>query len=251
MKIDLCIPTFWHRSINFGDQLTPYLVLKITSKNAIYTEQTQNITTVMVTGSILSTDVSNSIIWGCGYAWYDEAVNKPLEVRAVRGKLTREKLLANGYDCPEVYGDPSLLLPRYFSPQKSGTHRLGIIPHIIDYEQAKEMYSNEDNIIIIDLRNPIEDVISEINQCEKTISSSLHGLIVSHAYGIDSMWCEFSDKVIGDGFKFHDYFSSVNMAKYKPLDLRNYIPVSKIISKIPNEKITFDADLLYNSCPLI
>lgn len=250
--LNLVVPTFWHKSINYGDQLTPYLIEKISGNKAVLTEQTKDIVTVMVTGSILGTNVFNSIIWGNGYAWYHEAVNKPLDIRAVRGVLSRNKILAFGFDCPEVFGDPALLLPDIYNPTKEVKYKLGIIPHIIDYEKVCVMYDNlENDVIIIDLRESVEEVINKIIQCDKIISSSLHGLITPHAYGIDSMWVEFSDNVIGDGFKFKDYFSSVKIEEYQPLNLRGFLPISKIIEQIPNHKIDFNKDLLYNSCPFL
>jgi exopolysaccharide biosynthesis predicted pyruvyltransferase EpsI len=62
----------------------------------------------------------------------------------------------------------------------------------------------------------IEPVTDLFLQCEKIISTSLHGLIVSHAYRIPAVWVQFSDKLFGDGIKFQDYFESVKMETYIP-----------------------------------
>jgi hypothetical protein len=43
-----------------------------------------------------------------------------------------------------------------------------------------------------------------------TYSSSLHGVIVSHAFGVPSIWMASSKPLHGDGVKFDDYFASCN-----------------------------------------
>ena len=67
---------------------------------------------------------------------------------------------------------------------------------------------------IIDLRTTdIESVICEILSCKYILSTSLHGIIVSHAYGIPALWME-KGYIDTDGFKFNDYFSSVGISPY-------------------------------------
>jgi hypothetical protein len=54
------------------------------------------------------------------------------------------------------------------------------------------------------------------------LSSSLHGLIVAHAYGIPAVWCDFADRphaIAGDGTKFHDYFASIGLHDLSPVIL--------------------------------
>ncbi len=261
MKGNLVVPHFYHRSINFGDCLSPYILEKISGKKSVYVEQNASIITFMVIGSILGTDVSNSVIWGNGFAWKysdTEIVKKPLEICAVRGKLTRIKFLEHGIDCPEVYGDPALLLPKFYNPKPIKKYRLGIIPHIVDYESVVFHYNNKDvlpeDILIIDLRisaeNSIEKIIDKILECEKTISGSLHGLIVSNAYGIDSLWVEFSKKIQGDGFKFWDYFSCLDIVPYLPIQPLKIKGFDYIINLIPKANIIIDLELLYDSCPV-
>jgi len=56
--------------------------------------------------------------------------------------------------------------------------------------------------------DPLE-VARQIASCTKIVSSSLHGIIAAHAYGIPAAWVQFSDKLSGDGIKFADHFASV------------------------------------------
>ncbi len=98
-------------------------------------------------------------------------------------------------------------------------YRLGIIPHYIHYSEIVKSIKTSD-ILVVDLLNDVEDVIRDITSCEYTVSSSLHGLIVSHSYQIPSIWVDFkSEELAGDNIKFKDYFSSVGINEYNPFVL--------------------------------
>jgi pyruvyltransferase len=43
------------------------------------------------------------------------------------------------------------------------------------------------------------------------LSSTLHGLVFAHAYGKPALWLEFGDRVLGNGFKFFDYYHSIGV----------------------------------------
>jgi hypothetical protein len=62
----------------------------------------------------------------------------------------------------------------------------------------------------------IDRVLEEITKSQFILSSSLHGLIIAHAYQVPAIWIRHSD--LGEGnnvcFKFHDYFSSVDIPLY-------------------------------------
>ncbi|WP_417558885.1 polysaccharide pyruvyl transferase family protein, partial [Mesoflavibacter zeaxanthinifaciens] len=179
---------------------------------------------VLSIGSILVFQEDRRVVvWGSGI------LSKTLKFGnakflAVRGFRTIDKLKELNYNIPEVVGDPALLLPLVYQPKAKEKYKLGVIPHYIHYEELKML--NSENIKIINLLQNVEDVINDINACEYIISTSLHGVIVSHAYGIPSLWIEFdsANKLSGDNIKFEDYFSSVCLEPYKPfkLDLSNF-----------------------------
>ena len=131
-------------------------------------------------------------------------------------------MLLKGIKCPKVFGDPVLLLPLIIPfPKINKKYKLGIIPHYIDRSSSLlnklNKLKNNKNVIIIDIlsgENP-NKIIKEISSCHKIISSSLHGIILGDAYNIPSYHVEFSDRVIGKGFKFKDYYLSVNRNYYK------------------------------------
>lgn len=59
----------------------------------------------------------------------------------------------------------------------------------------------------------MEKVVGEILACEYVLSTSLHGVIIAHAYKIPSLWIR-KGYIDTDGFKFHDYFTSVDIPVY-------------------------------------
>jgi len=247
------VPLFWHRSANFGDCIAPYLVEKITGLEATFVSNEDKQGHFAIVGSLLDcAPMNNTIVWGCGFVYETGLTYKPLAIHAVRGELSRARYIAAGINCPEVYGDPALLLPKFYKPEIKKQYRLGIIPHVIDYIKVLKDYANvNDEHLIIDLTQPVETVIDQILSCDKTISSSLHGLIVSHAYGIPSRWVEFSDKVLGGGFKFRDYFTTVD-GNTRPLDGRGKLNLDSGINAIDFDfEIRVSLDALTKSCPLI
>ena len=207
---------------NFGDLLGKYLAEKISGKNVVWVHpkkwHLQDLfSPIYVTiGSILAQVNSKCIVWGSGVILKDAKIEKA-KFLAVRGPRTREVLMNLGYNVPEIYGDPAILLPKYYNPKISKKYSLGIVPHYTDYQAIKELYASEKDVLIIDLMtNEIEPTTDLFLQCERIISSSLHGLIISHSYGIPAVWVQFSDKLFGDGIKFQDYFESVGISNYIP-----------------------------------
>jgi len=233
---------------NLGDSMNVPLVQYITGEKPNAVRRVLDVDTIyLVIGSCLQTAWSNSIIWGAGYISLISKVNEiPKKIHAVRGPETRRRLHEQKIDCPEIYGDPALLYPRYYKPNVQKKYKLGIVPHYID----KIVYTRRlKGVLVIDVQGEVNKVIDQICSCEKIASSSLHGLIVADAYGIPSTWLEFSDKVIGKGFKFRDYFMSVHRPMETPLRANNNTSVQEILNRFHNYSIDIDLDKLYSVCP--
>lgn len=210
---------------NYGDLLSQYLVEKISGRPVKWVHPKKqpwyrwDKTNFLAIGSIIHHASRDSIVWGSGIIDREQPLEKA-DFRAVRGPQTRNFLLGLGYECPEVYGDPALLLPKYFHPQVEKKYRMGIVPHYHDFKEVSELYKEEPEILVIDMMTmDVEAVTRQFLQCERTISSSLHGIIVSHAFGIPSVWVEFSKKLFGDGIKFVDYLESVELLPQQGGDL--------------------------------
>jgi len=178
----------------------------------------------------------NCKVWGSGIIKRDEII-KPALFYAVRGKYTQKRLRELNLPIPNVIGDPALLLPIIYTVKKTYKYKLGIIPHFMHYVDIVSKFKSEENLII-NLTNPIEQILEEINSCQNTISTSLHGIIVSQAYGIPSLWYTYkSNQINGDNIKFYDYFSSVGIDEYKPFELiAESFNVSNTILNIKNNQ---------------
>jgi pyruvyltransferase len=244
------IPCFWSKSDNWGDALSPYLVKKISSKITRY-EDSPYTWKNFVIGSILHRVDNFSIIWGSGML-SPEALpkNKPHSVHAVRGPLTRDLLLKSGINCPDVFGDPALLLPRFYSPTCKIKWKIGVIAHYADQGHPWiDSLKNKEGVNIINIRSSTESFVNEVLSCECIVSSSLHGLICADAYGIPSIWIGLSDLVVGNGYKFYDYYASIKRPVAAPIRINNDSNIDNVVSRLKTFCIDIDLDRLYESCP--
>jgi hypothetical protein len=249
------IKFFWYtgNQPNFGDYITQYFMKKLCSVDIIkaYSPHLINDVVILSTGSIMRLCQHNTIVWGSGIRDIDQHI-KPGIIRSVRGPLTRKRLLDVGSECPPIYGDPGLLLSKFYSPKIDIKYDLGIIPHFSQYDIISELYANEPNCIVINLKTSnIEKIIDSVLQCKKIVSSSLHGIIVANSYNIPVKWIKFSDSVNGDDTKFHDHFISIGQSKEKDtfIDAMTFKKISSIelYSIIYKYDVTINLDKLFDA----
>lgn len=208
-------------SPNLGDAISPYIIDKL-GHRAIYTPPTEKC--LIMSGSILNHAQKKSRILGSGLAWETDGLTKPRKIHSVRGWLTAKKVKEDiGIKVKRV-GDPALIMPYLYNSIKEKKYKYGVLPHYIDLHKVmKKMPDSR----VINILEDTESVIDQIAECEHIITSSLHGLIICDAYKIPNVWVKFSNNVLGDGFKFRDYFSTTN-TKSKAVSMKG--------------KINFDAD---------
>ena len=177
-----------------------------------------------------------SIIWGAGVIDPTRPLlHKPQKVLAVRGPLTRKYLLENEVNCPSIYGDPALLLPKVYSPKVEKKYKLGIIPHYDDYDnQLLNSLKEDKTILFIKMEGYTDwlDIIDQILSCEMVASSSLHGLIVAEAYSVPNLWIEISGQLMGGRFKFQDFFSSIGKDDEQPFIINKDTSKITIIERL-------------------
>ncbi|WP_298494609.1 polysaccharide pyruvyl transferase family protein [uncultured Algibacter sp.] len=256
------IRLFWWNEIklqgkskeNYGDLLGKYLVEKISQKKVVWSKPSKFsiynfFSPIYVTiGSILTNVNSKCIVWGSGIISKSDTIKKA-KFLAVRGPQTRNYLISQGYSVPEVYGDPALLLPKFYNPKIDKEYAIGIIPHYSDFKKVKSFYKNEDSILLIDLMtNNIEETTNYFLKCDKIVSSSLHGVIIAHAYGIPAVWQKFSDDVFGDDIKYQDYFESVNIPSYKSNIIDNKMGINELDHLFKDKVALPETDIINKIC---
>lgn len=148
-------------------------------------------------------------VWGAGLAYRTDSADRRATYLAVRGPLSRDIVLGCGGECPSVYGDPGLLVPMFMPNTMERRAAIGIVPHFLDQADVFDAYGGMDDVAVIDVFAPVDEVARQIASCERIVASSLHGLIVAAAYAKPFRWARFSDRVQGDGTKFHDFMLSV------------------------------------------
>lgn len=214
---------FWspYYPSNFGELIGPFLYEKLTGVEPWHRspDDFSRSSVYMSVGSILSMCAANAIVWGSGILSRDAKFTRPWRVSAVRGPLSYEAFRRQGYDCPQVFGDPAILLPLVL-PRTGGapTYDVGVIPHFFDHAVVSAQTVAAPGTLFIDVRYPIEQVVEQICSCRQIVSSSLHGIIVAHAYGVPARWVRWAHDS-GDGVKYLDYFESVGDATRTPLQL--------------------------------
>ena len=270
------LPLFWYRDTpNFGDALAPLLVERFSGRLVV--ASTPRRCRMCAVGSILDSFFSKGfslkrrlyrriappvVVWGGGFiqpereGWTDP--RRRLDVRAVRGKLSRERIRKYlGIDKEIALGDPGLLCARLLEGRQiPKTHDLGIIPHFVDRDSPLLGRFPADNSILIDVGAPPLAVLEQIASCKAVVSSAMHGLIAADSLGIPNIRMVLGNKLMGGDYKFDDYYSAFGIENHPRvvLDGRSKFPdAQSIIDRyaVPREMVeTISANLLDALFPL-
>lgn len=243
---------------NWGDKIAPTLVDRLSGKQVVNVRDvitTGNKPVYTTIGSMLGTvRARNLVVWGSGFVDTSHSLQvRPRQICAVRGPLTRQRLLDSGVECPDIVGDPALLYSMFYRPQVSKDYRLGVLAHWRDQDlPAVRRLVDNDGTRFIDITAGLEEVADQINSCERVASSSLHGMVAGDGYGVPSMWVRFSDRPYGDGFKFRDYLASVGRSSESdPLMVTVDTSIDEVLERFVDYEIDIDLDAFVQSCPFL
>jgi pyruvyltransferase len=228
----------WYEPRNFGDWIGPFLFEAMTGKRPLFCPfrpKFPDQTTYMIVGSILRKIKAErqAIVWGAGIISREDVFLAPRRIHAVRGPHTRARCLELGFECPEIYGDPAILLPEFLPvpAQDMVPEHLAIVPHHKEFGRAAALYKDTPGVHVVDVTRSVQDVTRDIARCGAVASSSLHGLIIAHAYKRPACWIEFADPVHGDRIKFSDYCLGVGLADPGlPLRVETVVNPERLIS---------------------
>jgi pyruvyltransferase len=199
---------------NVGDILTPIILKSLLGREIIHSTSPGKI---LACGSIVEFVDNGDIVWGSGIISPKTIeLKKDVSILAVRGPDTREWLIRSGYSCPEIYGDPAILMPMFYNPVVEKKRTVAIIPHYIERDEYVIKYSN--TFIIEIINNPFV-FIHQLLECERIITSSLHAHILAIAYNIPSTYEQLTNKIIGGYFKYKDFVKG--QLKHEPQEMIN------------------------------
>lgn len=241
---------YWQQPqfVNFGDFLSVKLVermvncpVRIYKKKPNFKEKK-----LLAIGSLFFFAADDDIIWGTGIngKTLDKADYNftTLDVRAIRGPYSRQFLLDNfQIECPEIYGDPALLIPYLFPEfkrQKNPKFDYIVIPHYSEIHLFPR--SDADNIVYA--TDPWNIVIERILDSKFVISSSLHGVIVAEAYGIPAKLLRVTETE--PLFKFKDYYAGTGRDHFEFAT-----SIEEALQMGGEEPFKCDLEALYNAFP--
>ncbi|QHJ11411.1 hypothetical protein FX988_01640 [Paraglaciecola mesophila] len=211
---------FWQpktEAPNIGDYLALDIVQQMLHlKNRFVLDKINKKSKLISIGSVLHFAQNGDVLWGTGRnGKVDEKMHtySSLDVRSVRGPLTRDYLLSKNISCPEVYGDPAILAPLFYPEQlmcpNGASQEFVIVPQLND---DIKFYKGYEDLIVSPRMYPGE-FIKEILKAKTVISSSLHGIILAEAYGRNAL---FLDSGSGETrFKYDDYYQGTGRSSYQ------------------------------------
>ncbi|GIC75723.1 polysaccharide pyruvyl transferase family protein [Moritella sp. F3] len=194
------------RAFNVGDILSAYIVWNVMREK---NETIKIDKKLLAIGSIMDHASDGDVIWGSGYNSNRQDMHynfTQLDVRAVRGPLTKTFLENRGIYVPEVFGDPGLLSSKYFASSEIKDIEYLMIPH---YNEDKHKFKAE---FILETKGSVPKFMSQIVRAKKVISSSLHGIIIAESFGIPAVLLKDNN---GEGIeKYDDYYQGSGRSNF-------------------------------------
>ena len=209
---------YWEHAKNLGDCLSPIIVNWLLEKKGLSLEtEIKGIKHLYAIGSVIGMGGTfDATIWGSGLHTkeavervYKQRKLRDYDIRAVRGPRTAEVMKKAGYNCPDIYGDPAVILPELYAPEiVEKKYKYSLIHH---YTKKIENTVENDVQIIDILTSDYEKLINKIVSSECVISSSLHGIILAESYGVPAIFL--NEGMDGEIFKFYDWYYSTGRKK--------------------------------------
>ncbi|KAL7515778.1 hypothetical protein ACHAWX_000855, partial [Stephanocyclus meneghinianus] len=220
------------QGFNAGDFLAVFIGPIISGRPAsLRYEHQGNRNSLMVVGSILGWGVRYS--WGPGLMFENKqrlAAASTEAVFATRGPRSYEdfsSVAPKGSIMYRVYGDAGSLLSWFYQPHdQKKKYPLCLLPHHLDWNKKVPFlvrtneWWNGTKPIVIDIMQPLFNIADQIVQCEFILCSSLHGIIFSDSYKVPNAHVKYKDNVMGELYKFKDYYDSVGR-EHEWLDMEN------------------------------
>lgn len=205
---------------NLGDALSPVMVSLLSGLPCSHKAQASDQVRMGAVGTVAHGFKGGEVwIWGTGTSKYTNPLAKGVEklpfiaqdaarfrVAATRGPVTRRILGEENAVGAAAFGDPVWLLPDFYRPALPKRWKLGVIVHLADLNDrsfdaaVKEAYLRygippemQGSVRLINtvtkitteaLRARLDDIL----ECERLVSTSLHGMVFAESYGIPCLY---------------------------------------------------------------
>lgn len=195
---------------NFGDQLSRILVERILGKSI--QQATVEEQKILGIGSILHFAREGDVIWGSGlngkHPWPKDYPYSSLNIRCIRGPLTRLVLRSFGIKAPAIYGDPGLLFAQFFPEFQRNPIREYVI---MIHGSEEQRIPRQDNIIFS--TDPWPEIVQKITESKFVISTTLHGLVIAESFGIPARLLRIT--LNEPLFKYADYYLGTGRQEFQ------------------------------------
>jgi pyruvyltransferase len=195
---------------NFGDLIGPVIVDELLRRCGFANTGSGRIVTV---GSIMHLTRPGDVVWGTGVNGKEAGLGgaPDLDIRAVRGPRTRERLLSAGVArVPQVYGDPALLWGRFWPRERylaasAARHAVTVIPNFNDWPRLWDADQ------AVDPRGDLYALVGRIARSELVVGSSSHGIILAEAFGVPARLVASGSEPI---LKYADYYEGTGRPNF-------------------------------------
>lgn len=203
-------PHSWRKG-NFGDLFCRDFVGHFYPTSSI--ENSTGEKRLLAVGSIVSRAAAGDILAGVGLKEPRVRKGFPREITiwGLRGPLTLEILRERGFSSQSLafLADPGLLAGTIWpKTHNEGSSGWVLIPHYRDFQRYSRIAKRYPELTIQSPDQEPSEIAQSIRQSEGVISSSLHGIIFAHSYGLPAI--ALRPPPLEGNFKYQDYAATVN-----------------------------------------
>lgn len=189
---------------NLGDVLGPVVVRQLLRSEGLSPEAPTRSARLLSIGSVVHLAGDGDVVWGSGVNGKIPPERYPprrLDVRAVRGPLTRDFLRGRGVPVPPVYGDPGLLVGHLWTSEElrgdEPDHEVTVVPNLNDLPA----YAGTPGLM--SPTTPLRACLRRIAASRLVVGSALHGVVVAESLGIPARLVTSRAE---HPFKYEDYY---------------------------------------------
>lgn len=205
------------------------------------------------------------VLWGVGLINNGELgvgkVAAGVEVSAVRGPRSRDIILLYKSLNPLPISDPALIAADVYPLdnliQQQQQREVCFIIHGVDRKYAFEVCPLCKEHLVDNYDKNMTQMFLNLKSCKRVISSSLHGIIFSHSFGIPALPVAVGDRITGGDFKYRDYMHSIGMTYFRDrtpiqdvltqnLTLTDW---SELVDQVPHPEFPIQTSHFYRTFP--